>query len=66
LSIDEIANLVADSRENIIEFIREDRIPYAFWPDGVLIPLGGFQCCMNDLYDLEGALRDLFPGEDDV
>jgi hypothetical protein len=27
--------------------------------DGILIPLGAFQCCMPDLYDLEGALQAL-------
>lgn len=46
----EIADLVADDVNNIYRFIREDRIPYAVGPDGFLIPLGGFQMCMTDLY----------------
>jgi hypothetical protein len=65
LSIDEIASLVLDTRENIIEFIRKDRIPYAVCNDGIIIPLGGFQCCMNKLYDLEGALAQLFDRMED-
>lgn len=58
-TIDEIARLAADDRENIIEFIRSDRIPYVALPEGILIPLGGFQMCMSDLYDLEGDLQAL-------
>lgn len=65
-TIDEIAEFVADSRENIIGFIWDDRIPYIVVSDGILIPFSGFQVCMNDLYDLEGDLRALFPGENDV
>ena len=51
-TISEIAEFVRDSEHNIQEFIREDRIPYIVVPDGILIPLGGFQACMLDLYDL--------------
>lgn len=58
-TIDEIASLAGDSRENIIEFIQEDRIQYAYWPDGILIPLNAFQIAMSELYDLEGMLQDI-------
>lgn len=58
-TIDEIVALVDDTTEHIQEFIREERIPYIVVRDGVLIPLGGFQQCMNDLYDLVGALESL-------
>jgi hypothetical protein len=57
LSISEIANFAADTEHHIQEFIREDRIPYAVCSDGIIIPLGGFQTCMLDLYDLAGDLE---------
>ena len=56
LTIDQIADLVADERENIIEFLREDRIMYIIAPDGILIPLGAFQVMMPELYDLKNDL----------
>lgn len=52
-TIASIAEFAADSEDGIQDFIREDRIPYVVTPDGILIPLGGFQACMPDLYDLE-------------
>lgn len=58
-SIDEIANLVDDKRENIIQFIIEDRIPYVVLPEGIYIPLGGFQMCMPDLYPLAEWLDEI-------
>jgi hypothetical protein len=62
LSISEIASIAADTEHNIQEFIREDRIPYVVLSDGILIPLGGFQCCMLELYDLAETLRQIQEG----
>lgn len=59
MTIAEIANLVADSEGHIQEFIREDRIRYGAFPDGILIPFRAFQVVMPDLYDLSlGTLND--------
>jgi hypothetical protein len=68
-TIEQIAEIAADSVENIQEFVREDRVPYVALPDGILIPLGGFQCCMNDLYDLVGdlkAIQEAFGWDEDT
>lgn len=62
-SIAEIAGLAGDTVDNIQGFIREDRIPYAVFSDGILIWLYGFQECMNDLYDLAGFVNDLYTRE---
>lgn len=41
----------------IADFVRDDRIPYVHGPDGILIPLGGFQTCMPDLYNMAEAME---------
>lgn len=65
-TISEIAGLVGDSEHNIQEFIREDRIPYVSFSNGILIPLGGFQNCMSELYDMTTLLSKLSEENDDV
>ena len=56
----QIAEFVAVSEEQVEEWMDDDRIPYVRLPDGsALIPLGGFQCCMSDLFDLGAYLDDL-------
>lgn len=59
LTISAIAELARDSEDNIQQFIRKDRIPYAVFPDGILILFGGFQACMPNLYDLTSDLEAL-------
>lgn len=72
MTIQEVADLVADDYSVIVSFITADRIPYRFHPDGIEIWFEGFQTCMNDLYDLEGYVNDLYearewvPDEQDV
>lgn len=68
LTVGQIAELVCDDVENIQGFVRENKIPYWVFPDGLLIPLYGFQLCMLDLYDLAGALESIYRaiGREDV
>jgi hypothetical protein len=66
MTIDEVAALVADDPNNIIEFIREDRIPYSYHPDGIEIWWEGFQMCMTALYNLEEMLAQIHEALRDI
>lgn len=41
-----------DGLRELQDFVRDNRIPYVVGPDGILVPLGGFQTMMPNLYDL--------------
>lgn len=58
-TLQEIADLVGDDVANIQGFVRDDRIPYMVAADGVLVPIGGFQACLGDLYGLAEELEAL-------
>lgn len=64
-TVEQIAALAGDTVENMHEYIREDRIPYAVFPEGILIWLSGFQECMEDLYNLSGFLENLYARDDE-
>ncbi len=59
LNLEELVGLVYSDSERgaglreIQAFIRDERIPYAVFEDGILVPLGAFQVCMPALYDME-------------
>lgn len=59
MTIDELAALVADDPNQIMEWIAEDRIPYAYHPDGILVWWEGFQMIMTEIYDLETMLAQI-------
>lgn len=56
----QIAKLVGVPEATVREWMADGRIPFVGSPSGeAMIPLGGFQTCMSDLFDLESDLRAL-------
>lgn len=56
-TIGQVARLVADDYNNIVQFICDDRVPYRYHDDGVEIWFEGFQMVMPELYDLVDDLE---------